>query len=320
MGFRFFITLMVIWGLGTIGKAWGVDASMEAAIGYDDNAAEVSDGDGSGFGEYRLRLTQLFLRETKWIDGDVFLEGSYTQYFDLDDNYRISAGGNLAFSTWRDRLRPGLFAEALAYRDDLVAEDEQDRYRVGGGLEWIADARLTLALRGSWAWADYLNAVSRPGERMVPPGMGMGFQGGRPDPPGREESFSRDDTIGMIEAGATLYPTPDIQADLWVRGGRVDSSAEFESYRENGISAWTQWMPGEAWRVFVAGSWARFDYDKSPGGTDRKDDLYTINLGIRRFIGDFEIFAQFNRTENDSPVDGEGFVKTVTQCGVAYSF
>lgn len=320
MGNRFFVAVLIVWGLMIAPNARALDTSVEAGIGYDDNAAEVSGGEGAGFARYRIRLNQSLPQNTTQIRGALFMEGSYNQYLDLDDYYQFLAGGDLSFSAFQDRLRPGLFIQALAYRDELVEEDEQDRFLIGGRMEWLADARLSLTVRGSLARADYRNEVNLPGRRLPPYGRGKGPSWGRPEPDGSNETFSREDTIGTIEMGAALFPTPDLQAEFRVHHRRVDSSAVFESYRDNGVSAWVGWFPTESWELFASGAWARLDFDESPDETDRTDDLYSLGMGIRRFWGDFEIYLELDRTENDSPVDGEDYAKTVTRCGLVYSF
>ena len=300
--------------------ALALDTDLEVSAGYDDNPAEVDEMDGSGFARYRARLMQSFSGDAKGADADIFLDAAYEHYFDLEDNYRLRAGGTLDIATGNDRFLPGLFAEVSAYRDDLVADDERDELLLGGFLEWLVDARLTLTLRQAFAWSDYRNRVSLPGQRAHSMGKGKGRGRQQQIPVDELITYDRDDDIRSTEAAATWYVTPDVQADFSFQYRDVASSDDYESFQEVGGSARIGWFNPKVAEIFLTGFWSKLDYEDAPEDIEREDDLYGFGIGANREMGKMTLYIRYDRTVNDSPVDGENYEKAVAQCGVIYSF
>ena len=302
-------------------NARALDTSIEIAAGYDDNAVEVPEGEGSGVSRYRVQLAQPVFKDGKGPDLDLYFDAVYSQYFSLEDNYRLRAGTALSVASGEGRFHPGLFTEVVAYRDDLVAEDEYNTLLAGGNLQWLVDARLTLLLAQTFSWVDYQNRVSLPGQRVYGVGKGKGA-GGRNWVSGEEPvTFSREDTLWATELIATYYMTPDIQADVSCLYRNASSSADYESYQELGGSVKMRWFCSDV-EIFTSGFWSRLCYDAVPEGMDpdRGDDVYGFGLGAGRSVGEIRLFAQFDKTVNDSPVVGEEYEKLVVLCGVTCSF
>jgi len=280
----------------------------------------VNDTDGSGFARYRVLLEQSLFKDATAADMDIFFDAAYEQYFSLDDNYRLRAGTTIDVASGFDRLLPGLFAEAAAYRDDLVADDERDELILGGFVQWLVDPRLTLSLRQIFARVDYRNRVSLPGERADAVGRGRGPGGHQQIPVDELITYAREDDVWSTETTATCYFTADVQADLSVQYRDVASSDKFESFQEYGGSARIGWFYSKVLEFFLSGFLSRLDYEDAPRNIDRKDDIYGFGLGANRSMGKITLYIQFDRTVNDSPVDGENYEKTVAQCGAVYSF
>ena len=312
--------LLIIGCLFLLTPARALDTDLEVSIGYDDNPAEVEDMDGSGFTRYRAQLAQSFFKETEALDTALFFDAAYEQYFDLEDNYRLRAGATMDIASGSDRFLPGLFVEVAAYRDDLVADDERDELILGGFVQWLVDARLTLTLRQIFSRVDYRNRVSLPGQRTYVVGKGKGPGGHHQLPVDELITYARDDDIWFTETAATYYFTADVQADLSFQYRNVASSDNFESLQEYGGSARIGWFFPKAVELFFSGFWSKLDYDDAPQEIERKDDLYGFGVGANRTMGKITIYMQFDQTVNDSPVDGENYEKAVAQCGVVYSF
>lgn len=300
--------------------AFALETDLEISIGYDDNPAEVNDRDGSGFTRYRAQLMQSFFKDAKGPDLSVFVDADYGQYFDLEDNYRLRAGATFDIASGADRFLPGLFAEVAAYRDDLVADDERDELLLGGFVQWLVDARLTLTLRQIFSLADYRNRVSFPGERAHSVGKRKGPGGHQQFPVEELNTYNRNDDIWTTEAVATYYFSADIQADLSFQYRNVASSDTYESLQEYGGSARIGWFNPKIAEIFLTGYWSRLDYEEAPLGIEREDDFYGFGAGASRAMGKISLYIRLDRTVNDSPVEGENYEKAVTQCGVVYSF
>jgi hypothetical protein len=299
-----------------------MEATLEVAGGYDDNAAEVSGGEGSAMARY---LALLWLPVTGESDApglEVYLEGIYCQYFSLDDNQQFRAGTDVYSAFWKNRFQAGFFAEVALYRDSLVVEDEHNALLVGGELLWMVDARLTLSLTQTFSRVDYQNSVSLPGRRVYTVGKGKGKRaaGQETIDEGEWVTVSQEDSVGATDVIASYAMGPDFQTDLSFLYRDSNSSNDYESHREFGGYAKITWFCTEFLEVFASGYLSTLDYETAPGGIGRSDDVYGLGLGGNWWVGSAKLFVAFDRTENDSPVSGEGFKKSVALCGVSYTF
>jgi hypothetical protein len=193
---------------------------------------------------------------------------------------------------------------------------------VGGFVQWLFDARLTLTLRQIFGWTDYLNDVSIPGQRTNIVNRKRRHGGYHQDPVDETEliTYSRNDDIWSTEISATRYFTADIQADLSVLYRDVASTDDFESFQEYGGSARIGWLHSSGLEIFLSGFWSRLDYENAPQDIARGDDYYGFGVGTNREMGKIMLYIRFDQTVNDSPVDGENYTKAVAQCGIVYSF
>jgi hypothetical protein len=276
--------------------------------------------EGSGVATYRVLLEQTVSTSGKGQDLDLFLETSYGQYFNAEDNYQFLAGTTLGLDSGLDRLQPGLFIEVAVFRDDLVADDEYDELLLGGSLQWHVNARFTLFLQQTFAWTNYQNPVSLPGQRMYRIGRGKGPGGSHQIPGDELATLSRDDESWFTELSATTYLTANVLTDMSFQYRDLNSSNDFESFRETGGSVRLEWLFSEKTAVFISGFWFQLDYDTAPQNIDRCDDVYGVGIGGSRRVGGFDFYFRFNRMTNDSPVAGEAYEKSVIQCGTVYSF
>jgi hypothetical protein len=302
--------------------ATAMEATLEVAGGYDDNVARVPAGEGSAMARY---LALLWLPVTGNADApglDLYLEGMYCQYFSLDDNQQLRVGTEVYTAPWKDRFRAGLFGEATLYRDSLVAEDEHNTLLAGGVLQWMVDARLTLSLQQTFSKVEYKNPVSLPGLRIytVGKGKGRGTAGRETIGEGESTAVSQEDTVSVTEVMASYAMGPDFQTDLSFLYRDSNSSNDYESHQEIGGYAKITWFCTDFLDVFASGHFSTLDYETAPGGIARSDDAYGFGLGGNWWVGSAKLFANFDRTINDSPFSGEEFRKSVALCGVSFTF
>ena len=294
--------------------------SMEVAIGYDDNPAELADKDGSGVARYRVLLEQGIFKETPGPEADLFFEAGYGQYFNVEDDYQVRAGASLTVASKYERFKPGLFAEAAVHRDDLVAEDERDELILGGFMQCRVDARLSIFLRQTFSRTNYQNRVSLPGQRSYFVGKGKGPGDADRKPEDELTTFYRKDHTWSTEIAAAWYISSEFKADLSCRYLDVASTADFESYKELGGSTRLGWFWMKSTELFLSGFWYRLDYESAPQLLERKDEFYGFSIGGNRPVRKMRLFIQYDYTMNDSPVSGENYRKSVMQCGAVYSF
>lgn len=272
------------------------DMSVELAAGYDDNVSLSSTAEGSAFGSYQIKFYHQFLPDLLSADCDIFIDGSYQDYFSMGDNYELRPGISLTFPLSNGRLVPGIMAEVLIYRDDFIKEDDRDEIMAGVQLEWLTTARVSLGFHHIWAWLDYTEPVILQTVRPSSgPGKGRGMPGGphhqEHDDTHQHTSSSRDDHLRSTGIQGMLFFTPEIQGHISLEYNRLDSSIETESYRQNSGILSLLWAPGDLWEISATTFWKRAKYDQDIENTDRTDTICNAGLGISCFIDKFEFFS-----------------------------
>jgi hypothetical protein len=305
-----------------------LDTSIQLAAGYDDNPSLSADATASSFACYQIKLAHSFFSDLPSVDGGLFMNGMYQDYFSVEDNYQFNAGASLIFPLSEGRLLPGIYSDVLLYRDNFTEEDDRNDIAVGGQIDWLANARLTLGIRQEWTWSDYRNPVddvSGSGhtcemttDHTACSGQGQGQGQGQGHRYGQITSQDRDDRLSITGLHALLFLTPEVQTDLSLEYNRLSSSVNTESYRQTGAVLSLLWMPHNLWEIRLETAYKRAEYDEEV--SDRTDTTYHTNWGITRFINNFEIFFQMEWTKNNSPLETEDYRQTVTQCGVIWSF
>ncbi len=324
-----FLPAVIVLLTFTPAGAWTI--LLESGAGYNDNVAESPEAEGSGFLMYHSGLTHRFSFSGLYPDIDLYADGVYYDYFDADDQYQMKAGTVLTWSAVNGRLRPAVLGEGLIYRDDLMIDDERNEEMVGGQLEWLYSARLTLRAVQTLRWADYTNPVLYieretpvPGTRN--PGGGPGpVYPGPGVPPGLRpgeilRSESRDDRLWRSALQGTIYINSSLWTDISLEYLRLDSSVDVESFREYALFGSLVWQPADNWEIFVTGGWQEADYDDTPRDIDRTDTIRTTGAGVSRFFGNLEVFGRVQWRKTDSDLAGEEYRQTVVQCGVLWSF
>jgi len=305
--------------------------------GYDDNPSLLSESKGSAFASYRLRLDFRFHPKIAASETDLFIEGLYRDYFSLEDNYRLRAGGYLTWQMAGGRLIPGIFGDLSAYRDKLNPTDEKNGFTAGVKLDWIASARLTLGIQQLWTYQDYDNPSDIYAHRDNLPQMqqrALRASAGPPFPrggaplilfPGKSPAFSqvesnRNEWLSSTTIRGILYLMSDLKGEISAEYVKSDFSVYQESYAEKGAFFSLIWTPDKAWEISPLIYVKRFDYNTAPDGIKRDDTERGIGLNISYFFKAFEVFVSMNLTDNNSEIETETYQRTVTQCGIVWSF
>jgi hypothetical protein len=311
-----------------------LDTAIQLTAGYDDNPSLSADATASSFACYQIKLAHAFFSDLPSVDGGLFVNSMYQDYFSIEDRYQFNAGGSLIFPLSEGRLLPGIHSDVLVYRDNFTQEDDRNDMAVGCQIDWLASGRLTLGIRQEWTWSDYRNPVYDVAARhrcgMTPdndntacsgPGQSQGYgqcQGQGQQGQDQTASQDREDRLSITGLHALVFLTPEIQTDLSLEYNRLSSSVDTESYRQTGAVLSLLWMPYELWEIRLETAYKRSEYDDAV--SDRRDTAYHTNWGITRFINNFELFFQMEWTKNNSPLEAEDYRQTVTQCGVIWSF
>ncbi|MDM8518187.1 hypothetical protein QUF76_18470 [Desulfobacterales bacterium HSG16] len=318
--------------LPAVCRAGIVNGTVEGWVGYDSNPSLLSKPESSAFALCKLMLFREFKFDSPSMDGSLYLEGQFKNYFEMKDNYLISAGGNLSFPNSGSRWLPFLFADISTYIDKEKEEDESNNLSAGAGFDWIANSRLTLGAKYAATFKDYKEKAII--EVVVPPEFHNPTPSnpGNPTSPGNAgqqqqqqpqiitQAISRDDQIHTGTVHGTFYFSPEFSGDLAFEIERCDSSIDEESNDRTGAILTFSWSPSPDWETECRLSWEHIGYDKSDPDMKREDSIWGIGIEIIRYFEQTGLFVKFNRSENNGSPDLESYDQTVTQCGIIWSF
>ncbi len=324
-----------------------MDFVVETAAGYDSNPALTERSESSGFSVYGLGMgCQFTLTDDLILEG--LLEGRWQDYWEVGDNYLLQAKAALSYPLAKARVLSSLMGEVIAYRDNLVEEDERDEVMVGVQADWLISGRLTLVFEHAWRWLDFSNwskPLSGRGQAgqlnggMNPSGSVMGSQPGAIGSPSQGQGMNgpggygpmlgqilppRDDLLIYTSLGLDIFLSPSISGSMYMAYGDLDSSITMpESYREIQAGISLVWVPAGKWRLEVETEWHRTEYHKVPETIIQiRPTNYTQSAGAKlsRFRGALELFGQVGFKKGDVPLDYNSYTQTVLQCGLSWSF
>jgi hypothetical protein len=308
---RLFLIPVVIIFLKISASASATDISVAMAVGHDDNPTQSPEPISSMFSLYRIGLSQPFFVDSPLVDSKGYIGSKYQDYFNVKDNYQIYAGGSFAMPLADGRLVPDFFYEGTIFRDNELPADSMNEHCLGGRLEWLPYARLTLEIQQTLCWQNYIN------EDDV-------YANGGPKNINKQDigqqTYSRDDRL--YATGFLFYYnfTPETDAELLFTHDRLSSTIAEESHVENGVKLSLLWEPLNIWEISGTISWDKSVYDDPTDGIDRQDTAWNIGAGISRLVGQYELFFRVNRTDNNSSLSEETYTNMVTLCGVSRSF
>ena len=311
--------------LGPALSVSAMDFDLMTTLGYDDNAAFTDEPQGTGFARYQLTAGRSFATDDRRMDLTLYADGFFQDRFRLDDDYGFTAGA----SAWRVAselpMEGGLSVSGSVYRNDLDEEDDVDTLAVSGWLEWHALARLSLGLTGDHAALHYrsdwevfreieTSEVSKAMETSeVSAGRGPHGPGGGPEP--GFSSRDRDDRMTEGSVYGTLYLLPTLQARLQLGVGHLDSSIDAETHDHKKAAVTLTFGPWREWTAEGSLEWRELDYDFG------RNDIYrAAGLQVSRPVGPVDVYFQLSGSDNDSDIDSEDYQRTVTQCGLSWSF
>ncbi len=329
----FFMVYLLISTTLTLQAAENFNGIIGISAGYDNNVSLSSEQKGSSFISYRSKLDFRLFPKNPTSELGIFAEGMYRDYFSLEDNYRLRAGGYLTWQMMGGRLIPGLFGDLSAYRDKLNPTDEKNGFTAGAKLDWIASARLTLGIQQSWTYQDYTNPSDIYAHREALPQMqqrALRASAGPPfSPPilfpGNRFVFSqvetnRNEWLSSTSIRGILYLMSELKGEISAEYVKSDFFVYQESYAEKGAFFSLVWTPDKAWEISPLIYVKQFDYNTAPDGIKRDDTERGIGLNISYFFKAFEVFVSMNLTDNNSEIETETYQRTVTQCGMVWSF
>jgi len=305
-----------------VNRSLAVQLGTEVSGGYDSNAALTDEETGSGFARYRLWVTQPFLQSNNKLNGSGVIQGVYQDFFDISDNYRISAGADLRWHLDNKKIIPTFMGEAVVFRNKELPEDDVSAVLLGSRLQWLATSRLTLGGYQSISLRDNAAAAE------AGSGFGMGIGGaGSPGPHGSRGKASdasgnltkADKETGILSQSrleSTWYILPSFTVDLTVAHNRMFSSENTAEYTENGFIATLRFEAGENW-IFT-GQAAYWDTEYDIG--DFEEDTWIMDLWASRYIDKWELFALARWLDKEASATIDTYQQKVIECGVSRKF
>jgi len=316
--------------------------TLQAVGGYDDNVTLTDDASGSGFGLYRLGLSRRIYKSGDALTSRLYLDGTYQDYSRFSDNYTIRAGGATDWY-FSDLLRPGVYYEAMFYRDREFTYDDLNEFLLGGRLEWLAAAAWTIDADQSFAFQDgkiqdldtVTNGVTHQTGRGRH-GMGGGTGGGSGSSmkgagsaTGMGTSASGDGFLSRSSAGITAHPASTLDAGVRLMLNRRWASGDGDAYWEHGLSIFSFWRPeiprfGDRFqmrpRLRMVLEYRKADYLDGNVDPDRDDAIWFAALGLVLPIDPLELHAEGRWVDVDSSSAIESYRKGVIQCGLSWYF
>jgi hypothetical protein len=328
-------------------SAAGPQFDVGFSLGFDSNPAQQRDGPALGFAEFALGAAQPlpFLSGLR-LEADVWLR----DYAGKNDNGRLDLG--LLTSRFFGTTQVDLWAEAGAYRDQLVTTDERNEAALGTLIRRPLGASFDLALFAERRWLDYRNPslpwAGRPG------GIGLSIQGQRPERPNGDQGANiaaHDATNGPVNAGcglgqgrstqahpqdrcpprispqqrndrfdrlsleATWLPMARLSVTLGLDSGWRDSSIALDSYRQQATRLALTVDPSPTWSLTAEAGLSRRDYWKAPQTLERIDDQRWIGLELHRWLAQGALYCSLDHIDSRSTIKIEGFTQWITACG-----
>lgn len=329
---RCLILLLILGAMTTAAAtARGFEGILEMSAGYDDNPARSDSAQGSGFVRYRAASGHRFSLGKSQLE--LFGDGEYGQYSDVEDRHQLGAGLSLERRFLRNRLLARTAITGLLYRDDLNQEDERDQTGLTLALSWIAHARWTLALEADISQAWYVTPVASvrrhgncngagPGKAGCQGGSQGEGQGDRAgESPCRFQPADREDRIVNLKGIADYYPHPDIRFRVTIEYEDLCASVDKESYQRLGLGLSGAWVWGQNWELRGELGWSRAVFDPIPGERRRKDDLWRMGAELGYYFNDrLALFLEYQWGENDSQWEEESYIQRISRCGLVWWF
>jgi|GEM_PF-4677898 hypothetical protein len=323
--FLFILVFLLMTGLFLIlgiNRSSAVEISAEASGGYDSNAVLSEEETGSGFARYRLWGTHPFLRSNKKLSGLAVIEGNYQDFFNVSDNYGISAGADLRWHLKNARLIPILTGEAMVYRNRELPEDDVNAVLIGTGLKWLAASRLTLGGYQSFSWRDNAAAGTDSGMTGTKTGAagGSALRGRRgrkgTDPENTETIDDEPGVLSQTRVESQWFIGPSLTVDFILGHNQMFSTEKWAEYAENGVIAAVHFDPDEKWAFSFTTAYWDSEYDL----TGYQEDTVIADLSVSRYIDKWKIFGLARWLDKDASLSFDTYQQTVIECGVSRKF
>jgi len=305
-----------------VNRSFAAQIGAAVAGGYDSNAVLSAEETSSGFARYRLWGTHPFLQSNKRLSGLGVIQGSYQDFFDVSDNYRITAGADLRWHLNNKRLIPTLMGDVVVYRNRELPEDDVNAVMLGTRLEWLATARLTIGGYQSFSWRDNAAAASDGGGTGTGTGGAGGF--GPRSRRGRNATdhinvTTVDDEPGVLSQTrleSKWFIWPSLTADVSLGHNRMFSEEAGAEYKENGLIVAAHFEPTEKWAFTFQTAYWDMEYDLD----DYQEDTVIADLWASRYIDKWELFAMARWLDKEASSTFDTYQQTVIECGISRKF
>ena len=320
---RLTLVLLLMTGLCLIpgvNRSSAVQIGAALSGGYDSNAVLSDEETGSGFARYRLWGMHPFFQSNKGLSGSGIIQGNYQDFFDVSDNYRITAGADLRWHLKNARLMPTLMGDVIVYRNRELPEDDANAVMLGSRLEWLATARLILGGYQSFSWRDNAAAATDGGRTGTGGTGGFGPRNRRghhtTDPINITSFADEPGILSQTRLESKWFLWPSLSADVSLGHNRMISAEEEAEYTENGLGAAAHFEPTEDWAFTVQAAYWHTEYDLN----DYQEDTMIADLWASRYIDKWELFAMARWLDKDASATFDTYQQTVIECGISRKF
>lgn len=303
--------------------AVALESSLEVAVGYNDNVFSDAEAAGSSFAQGELAVEALLCEGERWrLFG--YSEGRYRDYLRFDPQWQALCGLAAQRRFLNGAVHGTFFAELERYRDDEIAEDENDSVQLSPRLKWFIDERISLAVQIDYQASRYRQqpaaargAASQQTPAPLPPGGATGGAangvagGAAPSSPPRD----RHDRLQQLLVTLNYRWSADWQSDVSALASHNDSTLRREDYEEVLVEKRWIYTPAARWSAefWAARRWR--DY--------RDDSEQRWQLGVQ-LNGDYPllppIYMRVEKLWNDSSFSADNYSEMVSQCGFSWVF
>jgi len=325
--------ILFIVNISTSTNVFSMDLNISASGGYDSNIAQNDEKNSSFFSEYQIKSNFEKKLNNLDIETNLSISANYRDYVSYDNNLLLRS--DLVFSRDFPKFIKGeFFVTSYLYRDDFIYEDERNTFGTGASLTFYGLSNWEFYIDTEYFFSGYINEVlpnsgsPRKSFSLAKPicaSQKNSHFDGDDNTNGKgknaQEPHDRNDDIIKTRAGFVNFFSKHINFEFSIDYERLVSEIDLESYFSVGINTEIIWMPANNSKFDLVSRISDYYYDKFLNSDDnRKDQLYNLNLRASYFFNKMELYAFYDYQMNNSQLNEEDFIQSVTACGISYSF
>lgn len=309
------VFILIVIGLGLLEPAYALMTSVDVSAGYSDNVLASSDEKSSGYSQYRIDVDQT-LSENDNRSLGVYVAGRYRDYFRFTNQWQATVGT----SSWNRLLNGQLhsynFIEVSAFRDDLIAEDDNNVVSVGSQWRWFFDDQLSASVKADYRFSDYRNkVVDRQQLFLNGSGSGKNNKGSSGGDGGGAVIEQRSDSLWRVVVSGEYLFSADLSSELEMIMSHNHSSIDSEDYDGIGVkNKWLYYLQNDVSVEFV-GSHVWRDYD-----TFSERELILSTELTWQYSESYVVYLRCDKRWNESPINHDSYSELVSECGLIWSF